>query len=245
MAKQMLRIGTLMVLGLASSVVTAQQAPADPLKDGMSFYAPLDGTVDAAVALGKKAPSKQNDLKFVDGKFGQGVELKDKAMLYYPGEANISLKEGTVAFWCKRHEKWSESRNYILLKAIAGEWNKQSLYLMVTEFNQLRVWIYDDNGKQYLIMSDKNIPYAANEWYHVAMTFKDGEARLFVNGAEITYGAEKCAPKLVMPSGVVKNFQLGTDYTDKTVLNGVMDDVRVYSKALSLEDVKKLHELKL
>lgn len=207
-----------------------------------SFYAPLDGTPDATVALGAKAPTVNKGTKFVEGKFGQGVELKDKAQLYYSGEANFNISEGTVAFWAKRYEKWSGAKkNYILFKASAAEWNKSSLYLMVTQWDQLRAWIFSDDGKQSLIMSPNGIPYAASEWYHVAMTFKDGDVKMYVNGAEISYGPEKCDPMMVMPTGPVKHVQFGSDY-DGAMFNGVMDELRIYKKVLSPDEIKKLYE---
>ncbi len=230
---------------VSSLTVLAQDAkPAndagDTLSKDLTFYAPLDGSIDAAVAAGAKSPTVNKETKFVEGKFGKGVELKDKAQLYYSGDSNLNISEGTVAFWVKRNEKWSGDKGYILFKAAVADWNKSSLYLMVTEWNQLRAWIFTDDGKQNLQMSPNGIPYVGNEWYHLAMTFKDGSVKIYVNGAEISYGPEKCDPMMVMPTGIAKNIQFGSDY-DGAKLNGVMDELRIYKRILSADEIKKLY----
>lgn len=223
--------------GMVSATVMAQNA----LTDGLTFYAPLDGSPDAALAAGAKAATKETDIKFVEGKFGQGVELKEKAQLYYSGDLNFNISEGTVAFWVKRHEKWGGSKQgYVLFKAAVANWNKSSLYLMITEYSQLRAWVFSDDGKQALIMSPNGIPYVGEEWYHMAMTFTDGSVMIYVNGAEISYGT-KVDPMMVMPTGVAKNIQFGSDY-DGAKFNGVMDELRIYKRVLSADEIKKLYE---
>ncbi|HBC89014.1 MAG TPA: hypothetical protein DCZ94_18905 [Lentisphaeria bacterium] len=237
--RKTVKIGAMfLVAGMISVSALAQ----DPLANGLTFYAPLDGSADATLAVGSKTPAVNKETKFVEGKFGQGVELKDKAQLYYSGDMNFNISEGTVAFWVKRYEKWSGGKkSYILFKSAVANWNKSSLYLTVTEWGQLRAWVFPDDGKQSMIMSPNGIPYVGNEWYHMAMTYKDGSVKIYVNGAEISYGAEKSDPMIVMPTGIPKHIQFGCDY-DGAKLNGVMDELRIYKRVLSADEIKKLYE---
>lgn len=229
-------------LAVFSLFFLALPAGAQDVAEGLTLYAPLEGAADAAQAGGAKEPTVQKGLKFVEGKFGQGVELGGNAQLYYSGAGNINLSEGTVAFWAKRNEAWASKKGYVLFKATAVDWNKSALYLMVTEWSQLRAWVWDDEGKQYLIMSPNNIPYAVGEWYHVAMTFTDGEVRIYVNGEEISYaGSAKSNPMMSMPTGTPKNIQFGSDY-DGALFNGVMDELRIYNRVLTPEEIKALYQ---
>ena len=228
---------------LITGIVSASAPAQDALNDGLTFYAPLDGSIDATVASGIKEPKVNKNTGFVEGRFGQGVELKDgKAQLYYSGDKNFNISEGTVAFWVKRYEKWGGSqKTCVLFKAVANLWNKSSLGLLTTQWDQLRAWSFADDGKESLIMSPNGIPYAAGEWYHMALTFKDGSVKIYVNGVEISYGQEVCDPMMVMPTGTVKFIQFGSDY-DGSKLNGVLDELRIYNRALPAAGVKKLYE---
>ncbi len=225
---------------MAAAVLRAEEV-ADPLTNGLIFYAPLDGSFEAATAAGAKTPTAQKDLNFVDGKFGKGVELKDKAQLSYSGEKNFNLSEGTIAFWAKRNEKWGCKKGYVLFKGVAGpDWNRSGLYFIATEWDQLRVWIFDDKAKESMVMTPNGIPYPANEWQHMAITFKDGSVKIYANGTETSYGV-KCDPMLIMPSGIVKQVQFGSDY-DGAKFNGVMDELRIYNRVLVADEIKKLFE---
>lgn len=244
--KRMILSGILCAGIIACPVSTLfSQDAQDPLSKDLTFYAPLDGSAEASIAGGLKAATKENDIKFAEGKFGKGAEFTGKAVLNYSGDMNFNITAGTVAFWIKKNEKWSAKRAYTLFKAVVGPgWNRNSLFVMVTEHNELRLWIWDDSQKQFIVMSNPQIPYAANEWHHVTATFKDGDTRLFVDGEEISYGpGVKPNPTIAMPSGVPKAIQFGSDYNEAGVLNGVMDELRIYKRALSPEEVRKLYQL--
>ena len=210
--------------------------------EGMLFYAPLDDSADANSAIGAKGPKTNKETRLVEGKFGQGVELKGEARLYYSGIDNFNLSEGTVAFWAKRYKSWSQKESgYILFKAVAGPgWNRNSLYFQTTQWGQLRVWIWDNDSKQTLYMV-RPLPPAADEWYHLAFTFSDGEVRIYVNGQEGSYTDDgKGDPMMVMPSGKVETIQFGSDYNHS--FDGVLDELRIYNRVLSPENIKALYE---
>lgn len=231
-----------LMCGILGGVGTtwAEEAPAkDPLTDGLIFYAPLDGTLDATVAAGAKKPTKDKEVKLVDGKFGQGAQIKGAAQLYYSGLKNFNLKKGTVAMWVKRDQPWAANL-FVFFKGVAGAaWNQNALYLIATDHAQLRAWVWDNDKKQQLIMSPNGISYEADHWYHLAATFTDGAVKIYVDGKEISYGT-KADPMLEMPTGQVKYMQFGSDYTPDSVLDGVLDELRIYDRVLSPEEVAKL-----
>ena len=210
-------------------------------KDGLAFYAPLDGSTIAKFAISETKPVMDKGLNFVEGKFGKGVEIKDAGRLAYSGK-NALLEEGTVAMWVKRYENWSMKKifNVYIIKG-GGSWNADAIYCQVTSWNQLRMWIWDDKKKQSTIRTPNGIPYKANEWYHLVTTYEDGNARISINGKEISYGV-KSNPNLEMPMGVAKMFEVGSSYDPKSVLNGVIDELRVYNRPLSAAEIAKLYK---
>jgi hypothetical protein len=210
-----------------------------PENDGLIFYAPMDGTADAKFAISRKNPLISKNLTFAEGRNGKAVRITDDAQLYYDGR-NCNMEEGTVALWVKRDNKWSEKQSFIIYKATVGpEWNQNSLVLIVTEWNQLRVWVWNADKKQWLIMSPNQIEQAAQTWYHIAFTYEEGSVKIYINGKEISYGTA-CDPMVEMPSGTPKMIGIGCDYTPKSVLKGEVDELRIYNRPLTAAEIAEL-----
>jgi hypothetical protein len=96
-----------------------------------------------------------------------------------------------------------------------------------------------DNGRAGACYADRKYRAGLNRWYHVAATYNGWVARLYVDGEEIckdwTWGSIK------MPSAP---FTIGgyLDEDGKIVdeMTGLIDDVRIYSRALSASEIKAL-----
>jgi hypothetical protein len=76
---------------------------------------------------------------------------------------------------------------------------------------------------------------AAVQWNHVVLTLKAGEAALFVNGERVAAGA---VPQGDDPAG--DPLLMGKAAEEAKYFTGVMDDVRLYGRALDAEAVLKL-----
>ncbi|WFB36745.1 LamG domain-containing protein [Kiritimatiellota bacterium B12222] len=231
----------LFICSLTASVTTTMASSI--LDEGLLLYLPWDTSMKASVAAGENAPNKSENIEVVEGKFGKGVKLSEDARLNYPGRDNFDIQEGTIAFWAKRDIPWKQTdKGFILVKAIAGQnWNQSSFYFSITPYGQLRVWLWNEEKQQTLYMVTP-IPPQADVWYHLAATFIDGEVRIYVNGEEGSYTNNgKGDPMMMMPSGEVKNLQIGSDYDHG--FQGVFDEFRVYNRVLSPGEIKKLYEL--
>ena len=80
---------------------------------------------------------------------------------------------------------------------------------------------------------------ATKTWYHYAITFKDGVVNPFING--VSLGA-----KDLSENGTTLNVGSTTAYiggytSSSELLSGAMSDIRIYSTALSTEDIKELY----
>jgi alpha-N-arabinofuranosidase len=96
-----------------------------------------------------------------------------------------------------------------------------------------------DNGRGGVCYADPKYRAELNRWYHVAATYNGWAARLYVDGEEIckdwTWGAIK------MPE---VPFTIGSYLDDhgKIIdeMTGAIDDVRIYNRALSGDEIKAL-----
>jgi hypothetical protein len=224
-----------------STAASPAQPPSEfgPFADALLLYAPMNGSATAARAAGSGEPKPADGLRFVDGKFDKAVHLAGQARLYYSGIQNLELARGTLAAWVKRDKNWNEG-SFVLFKAVAGgQWDRNSLYIMVTDHRELRTWVWDADHQQHMAMTPNGLACDAGQWYHLAVTFQDGDVHMYINGVEVQY-ATRLDADARMPQGHANNLQIGSDYTPKNVLDGEVDELRVYSRPLSAEEVKQL-----
>jgi len=214
----------------------------EPKKDGLTFYANFEDGADANFAISDAKPMISKDLKFVEGKFGKGVEITGKAKLTYNGKSML-LEEGTLCMWVKRYEPWSVKKAYILyiLKG-AGPWNSSAIYGSVTSWNQLRMWIWSAEQKSFTVRTPNGINYKKGEWYHMAFAYRDGSVRIYINGEETSYGV-KSDPNCEMPLGLASTLAIGSTYTPDSVFNGVFDEIRFYNEMKKPEEIKKIYQM--
>ena len=79
--------------------------------------------------------------------------------------------------------------------------------------------------------SDWNI----NEWTHLVVTDDTFTAKMYINGKLIDTGLGEV-------SIISTNLHIGTRYTNSSYFNGLIDEVRVYNRALSLEEINNRYQ---
>jgi hypothetical protein len=86
------------VLLAASASPVATELPPN-LARSLTFYAPFDGSAEAAFAGGSKAPVTLHDVSFEKGVHGQGMYVGKDASCAYETAGNLSNAEGTLSMW--------------------------------------------------------------------------------------------------------------------------------------------------
>ncbi len=76
-----------------------------------------------------------------------------------------------------------------------------------------------------------NQALVANTWYHLAATYNGSEMKIYINGA---LDASQAATGTLAANGV---FALGRNYDDSRILNGSLDEVRAFTRALTPAEV--------
>lgn len=88
------------------------------------------------------------------------------------------------------------------------------------------------------MLDDTTTQLSTNVWYHVALTYDGSQMRLYVNGSEV---ANRAAT-----GGITTNDNpLYIGYNPRGVtywFNGVMDEVKVYDHALTLEEIQQEYQ---
>ena len=77
------------------------------------------------------------------------------------------------------------------------------------------------------------------EWYHIAGTYDGSDMRVYINGAETNSTGKSGSLDGYGAIGL----RIGTQVGSGRYFDGVIDDVRVYNRVLSAEEISRLYEL--
>ena len=99
-------------------------------------------------------------------------------------------------------------------------------------FNESRVGVWQDPGS-WLVAA--NLP--SKSWHHFAYTFDGQTHRLYVDGSQ------KSSSTIVPTAGASASLQIGRMIGGSNCLRGTVDELRIYSRALSQSDIQTLKTL--
>lgn len=225
--------------GLALLLPLIAAAAAD---DGLIFYAPLDGSAVSKTAAATVSPEQPEKLRYVDGKFGKAVRLEGDAKLIYPAKNVFSFEKGTLALWFRRDLSWESQRGWQMFRATSGkEWNRECFYVAGTRWKELSVSVYDAEKIRNLVLSPNGIPLPAGSWQHWTVTWDGPRIRVYRNGEEISYKV-KADPVCELPQAAPQVLQFGSGHNADAVLQGELDELRIYNRELAPGEVKRLFE---
>lgn len=154
---------------------------------------------------------------------GQALRVEDAEDLRIPGDLTLAFwmkMEAVAADWtCLLGKGVQSSRNY-------GLWlERESRLLMFQRFGGASVDVRSTTVVQ------------VGTWIHVAATVGGGRATVYINGArnaEVATGGEAAVQPSTLGIGLA---------CDHTTFLGLMDDVRLYRRVLTPDEVRGLFQL--
>jgi hypothetical protein len=152
--------------------------------------------------------------------------------------------EGTIIFWFSLPIELSgiTSLHGTAIEGLAKD-GPEGGHLVVG-FNQSTVYSGSyamefgiNNGRDWAYMKSATERWSANTWYHVAVSWGSGGMKMYVNGALQSANSD---PRT--PAAFGSNFRIGQNSSFKANgQGGLIDDVRVYSRAISDAEVKAIY----
>jgi len=194
----------------------------DDVKGGKAVD--LSGKGNDGVILGNS--------KTVAGKFGSALEFNGTdSCIEVKDNVNLNPKEITITVWVKLAEL---KRYGGIVAKWAGTWQG---YLLQTSVNHAIVPLIGDGSATYAYCGGiKDIKQ--DVWYHVAMTW-NGTLNFYVDGKEANYDKAtsvfKTAGEMKVPAD---SLFVGKRADNNSFFKGVMDEVMIFNKALSLQEVQ-------
>jgi len=193
---------------------------------------------------------------------GDAVHFKKKTrpVIFYPSMNNINYDqenwEGTISLWLKLNPEKDLAPGYTDPIQItdsgyndAAFWvdfsNKNPRTFRMGIYGDVKIWNPDNVGPdddpnfQNRLLTAKDRPFSREQWTHVVFSFKGlntttGSAHFFIDGKY--QGQREIKEPFTWDYAQSKIF-LGLNY------QGMLDEVSIFNKALSMEEVKTLYQL--
>lgn len=160
----------------------------------------------------------------------------------------FGVEDFTVALWFKTplKDKLPYSYNPFINKGAAGSLNPArpgyGLYATIEHGKPILRWDFGQQSQRgrARVITDN---WEANRWNHMALVRRGEAIEAYLNGARVTEHVQKATSKMSVSGSeplllgkVIGNN--GSEY----LYQGLMDDVRIYSRALSADEIATLHD---
>ncbi len=241
--KVVLSLAAVLVAGLGIGIPVAAQTVV--IEDGLIGYWSFNedtvkgntvkdiwGTQDAEM-IGK--------LQIVEGKFGEAVRLEGGAGARVQitddiKKAELPTEEMTVELWVW-DEQFIEWGGYMVAVQDNGAFEKG--WLIGTRWKAFSFALSSDgadDGDGLLTYLNSANTYDVNEWHHVVGTYDGKEMKIYVDGklegtSSVQSGVINYPDRIFFSMGAYK------DDNEDFVHKGMIDEVRLYDRALSEKEV--------
>lgn len=220
------------------------------IKPELFFHLPFDGTAEAAVARGEKKPRESRNLEFVPGLSGQALRSTKKAgtLLRYALPGNLLPERGTIALWIK--PEWQQEE----IKAADHRfwYTFLSADRPTPRSGSGAVWLWGWGSTLRGDTSDLKDSYVTSAkplrngiWQHVAFTWDESGADLYIDGKRASHKADGDSPlkfrdriRRYRPLPIDSFFVGG--HQNQEQADALLDDLRIYSAPLSEQAIQDL-----
>ncbi|NTV30966.1 DUF2341 domain-containing protein [candidate division WWE3 bacterium] len=209
------------------------------LSDGLVGYWPMDentGTSTTDRSGNGVTGTLANGATWATGMYGSAASFDGGAgpnadVIDLGDQSGYEISTFTISGWIYRAGTCQFSNCPVFSKGMTGNIG-YSLEVVDSGGYKLRLSLRD--GLQEVTGTTT---INTNAWYHVTGTVDGQNVRVYVNGVLEAEAAQTQTPTFGGESAKIGNRNSGTDIT----LNGRLDDIRFYNRALTASEVRKLY----
>ncbi|MBD3183953.1 hypothetical protein GF312_16835 [Candidatus Poribacteria bacterium] len=170
------------------------------------------------------------DVKWVEGKFGKGLEFPGVSGNYVkvPHHQDLNLGIFTIVYWCKM----GTTAGWQIPVAKAGGSIRN--FDFQTPANGGSVSLYFTQGASQWRGIDATTKITDEKWHHIAGTYDLENLRIYVDG-NMENESQYDGP----PDAVDKPMTFG-DMESAHPMLGILDEVGIFNKALSAKEIQQI-----
>jgi len=160
-----------------------------------------------------------------EGKFGNALSFDGEGdyVNIDRDDFDFPLAPFTISFWAKENSETPENQK------ILGTHHTQEILISGEISGEMGFWA---GGYKAQIIVNKN----ANEWHHLVMTINaSGDRNVYIDNELHDFGTKP------LPIAGTQDFQIGSAGGYNDYFNGSIDEVLIFERALSSEEVSKLY----
>lgn len=171
----------------------------------------------------------------IPGKLGQALSFNGTSD-YVSVPYGIPASNFSIALWVKFVDTDTNTEGIAYnSESLGGSSSDKNIFLGWNgSFHTFVFRVWDGSEKETVATTDPD----NNTWYHVVAVHNGSNIRLYVNGVQ------EGTPTTAGSTSVIDNYYLG--YSDQVVdsyLDGSIDDVRIYNRALSATEIANLYNV--
>ncbi|MBI2610307.1 hypothetical protein HYW53_04050 [Candidatus Giovannonibacteria bacterium] len=183
----------------------------------------------------------------VIGKLGQALSFDGTDDLVLIGNnSNFALQTYTMSAWVKLNVT-NAYQMVVGLQTEGGTADIAGAYLRFDNTGHLTHFVARDPNLWAGGEVDTTTTYSADTWYHVAATKIGATLKIFVNGTEAASGTITTETidysSASTPKTTIGAFWDGQSSSFGSIMNGSIDDVRIYNRALLADEIKRLYQM--
>ena len=228
-------LAVVMCISLLNGFVFKSEARA--AEDGLVVHLKFDDDLTDSSGTGNDATCEQGKISYEDGIHGKSAVFNGKTYIEIPDSDSLDVKNITISLWAYKNTpmnayervpyvyKQTDEQFYIApykLFEFGDNMPILNLHEFDTELDQFR-------------MDGASIDL--RKWHLLTATFNGKEARLYENGELLK--KQNCTGAIGASLG---ELYIGVEEDGDLFFKGNMDDLRIYNRALSSNEVEDLYE---
>ena len=202
---------------------------------GLVLYLPFDegsGTIAKDFSGNNNHGTLVNNPQWVDGKVGKALSfdgIDDNVIVPHSTTLNVTSTI-TIIVWIKPKTPFKDFFS-------KSSWNVMRIILNEGSINNVKV-VYRIGGVDVTTLSANNV-IVEDEWRHIAWRYNGNQTQIFIDGNSSGLPVNASGSLLTNSSEIWFRWGSGTD---QRWYKGLIDEVRIYNRALSDDEIKALYE---
>ena len=149
------------------------------------------------------------------------------------GIADNAITSITMSVWFKSDDAGSISDNSVAQRFVTQP-RSSSYSRLALGINDDRLGVFWYDGSERT--QNGTTVLSANQWYHGALTYDGSTIKIYLNGTEEGSFSES---SMTSPSSTT-SIQMGRQHSGARYFDGILDDVRIYNRALDITEIATL-----